>query len=241
MKKLLIIKCGDTIPELVARKGDFEDWIIAGTGLDPEATLTVNVEKNEKLPSPHALSAVIVTGSHAMVTEHRPWSDRTADWLGKAVGTLPVLGICYGHQLLGHALGGRVADNPNGREMGMVPVTFTPAAGEDPLLGAFTPAIVAPVSHKQSLVELPDGALHLAGSARDPHQAFRFGRNAWGVQFHPEFDAEITAAYIDYCADDLIAEGQDPAELRRSCIDSPAGTRILRRFSSLVGQKDLLF
>lgn len=234
MKKLLVIKCGATLPDLIPRKGDFEDWIINGTGLDREQTITVNVEEGESLPDPDTVAGVIVTGSHAMVTDRLPWSEQTAAWLRRAVGQVPVLGICYGHQLLGYALGGTVADNPNGREMGMVQVDFNPAANEDDLLGGFAPAITVPVSHRQSLRRLPDGAILLARSDREPHQAFRFGERAWGVQFHPEFDAEATVAYIDFCQADLVAEGQDPATLRASCSDSPVGAAILRRFAEIL-------
>ncbi len=237
MKKLLIVKCGGTIPELAARKGDFEDWITAGAGIDAGETLTVDVEKGETLPAPTAIAAIIVTGSHAMVTDRHPWSERTAAWLAKAVGRVPILGICYGHQLLGHALGGRVADNPNGREMGVVPVTFTAAAAGDPLLGGFVPEVLAPVSHRQSLLELPAGAVLLARSAREPHQAVRFGDSAWGVQFHPEFDAGVAAAYIDHCREDLAGEGQDPDALRQSCVDAPAGSAILRRFREIFARR----
>jgi len=236
MKKLLLIKCGDTIPELVARRGDFEDWIIAGIGIDREQTVAVNVEKNEPLPDPDSVSGVIISGSHAMVTEHRPWSERTAEWLAETVGKLPILGICYGHQLLGYALGGTVADNPRGREMGTVQINFTPAAAEDRLLGHFNPDINAQVSHKQSLITLPADAVHLASSAREPNQAFRFGDKTWGVQFHPEFDADITTAYVDYCAGFLRDEGQNPAEIRRSCIDSTSGHTLLKHFNQILSE-----
>jgi len=236
MKKLLLIKCGDTIPELVARRGDFEDWIIAGTGLSREQTVTVNVEKGEPLPAPEDISGVIVSGSHAMVTEHRPWSEQTAQWLASAVGEPPILGICYGHQLLGYALGGTVADNPSGREMGTVEISFTPEAETDYLLTDFTPTIQAQVSHKQSLITLPPTATHLASSAREANQAFRYGDNAWGLQFHPEFDADITGEYVDYCAEFLKEEGQDPTAIRETCVDSAAGTSILRRFINILSE-----
>lgn len=236
MKKLLLIKCGDTIPELMARRGDFEDWIIVGTGLEPERTVTVNVEKDEQLPDLGEISGVIISGSHAMVTEHRAWSERTATWLSTAVGQVPILGICYGHQLLGYALGGTVTDNPHGREMGTVRISFTPAALQDDLLGDCNPAIDAQVSHKQSLSKLPPGAVLLGSSAREPHQAFRYGDQTWGVQFHPEFDADITAEYIDYCADLLREEGQEPESIRQTCSDSDAGRYVLRRFREILSE-----
>jgi len=237
MKKMLIIKCGGTLPELLARRGDFEDWIIAGAGLERQDALTVNVEEGEVLPSPDKVSGVIVTGSHAMVTERREWSEKTAGWLADAVDRVPMLGICYGHQLLGYALGGTVGDNPKGREMGMATVVPSPLAVNDRLLGMFTSPPEVPVSHKQSLLELPPGAVLLAGSERDSHHAFRFGEMTWGVQFHPEFDADIATTYIDHFDQALRDEGQNPDELRRRCTDSPAGDALLHRFVSFPKKK----
>ena len=114
--RILVLKLGDTLPALKARKGDFEDWIVAGLGVAREDVRVVDVPRGDPLPDASDHDGIIITGSEAMVTERREWSERTADWLRKAVGRGPaVLGICYGHQLLAHALGGVVGNNPRGR------------------------------------------------------------------------------------------------------------------------------
>ena len=77
-------------------------------------------------------------------------------------------------------------------------------------------------------------AVRLATNTRDINQAFRVGRDAWGVQFHPEFDAEIVQAYIDHCRVKLIAEGQDPDRLIRESSDTAVGSEILRRFAGVM-------
>ncbi len=235
MNPLIILKLGSTLPELAARRGDFDDWIAAGVGADGSLPVrTVDVARGEPLPDYDALAGVVLTGSHAMVTQRRGFSERTAAWLpGLVERGVPVLGICYGHQLLAHALGGRVADNPAGREFGTVEVTLLPEAADDPLLGGLESPLAAHVCHAQSAIELPPGARLLASSAKDSHQAFRLGRCVWGVQFHPEFDREVAVEYIRRHREALAAEGQDPDGLEARTKETPAAAEVLRRFGRL--------
>jgi GMP synthase (glutamine-hydrolysing) len=92
--------------------------------------------------------------------------------------------------------------------------------------------------HSQAVVRLPPEARGLATSDRDRHQAFAVGSNAWGVQFHPEFDAEVVRAYIRHHAEALSAEGQNPEKLLAATMDTPYGGRILERFATLVTERD---
>lgn len=231
----LIIKTGSTLPQLARRRGDFEDWIIAGAGWRRDQCLVVDVTRGEGLPPPAAVTAVVVTGSHAMVTDRTPWSERAARWLAELVEAGgATLGICYGHQLLAHALGGEVVDNPLGREMGTVAVRLESRADADPLLGGLPDPVLLQVSHTQTVSRLPAGAETLARSAMDRHQAFHVpGTRAWGVQFHPEFAPEVTAVYIEHRRAELVAAGADPEALLSRCVETPAGQQILRRFASL--------
>jgi GMP synthase (glutamine-hydrolysing) len=188
------------------------------------------------LPDPTSVAGIVVTGSSAMVTDREPWSERTAEWLATAVRLeAPVLGICYGHQLLAHALGGTVEDNPRGRQIGTIDVTLVPEAGEDPLFSGFESVLHVPVSHRQVVTRLPAGARRLASTPHDPNHAFSFGPRAWGVQFHPEFDAEIVRGYIDARREALRAEKLDADALLAAATDSDHGTLLLRRFASLLG------
>jgi GMP synthase (glutamine-hydrolysing) len=138
MEKILIIKAGSTMPSLAARRGDFEDWILAGMGVDIKRTAIVDVRNGASLPPYKHISGVVITGSHAMVTEHRDWSERTALWLrGAFERKIPTLGICYGHHLLAYALGGEVGDFSNGLEAGTVDVHLNRAVQDDPLFAGF--------------------------------------------------------------------------------------------------------
>jgi GMP synthase (glutamine-hydrolysing) len=235
MGLVAIVKTGSKLPSIAARRGDFEDWITVGMGLEPAQIGVVRVFEGEALPDPRNLAGAVVTGSVAMVTDREPWSEATAEWLSAAIAAeLPVLAICYGHQLLAHALGGRVAKNPRGREIGTVEVALAAAARDDDLLGEFPGALRVQSSHLESVLELPPGATRLATTKLDPNHAFRIGRAAWGVQFHPEFDADVVRGYIAARRDTILEEGIDADALSRDAIDGPDGTAVLRRFARIL-------
>jgi GMP synthase (glutamine-hydrolysing) len=235
MKKILVIKTGSTFSSLRARRGDFEQWIISGMHVTQYAAVVVDVSEGESLPNSEETAGVVITGSHAMVTDHHEWSENTAAWLQNAFAAhLPILGICYGHQLLAYALGGKVGDNPKGREVGTVDVYRTGESAGDKLLGEPEASLKAQVSHSQTVLTLPPEATRLAYSDLDPNQAFIFGDRVWGLQFHPEFDADIIRAYVQYSRDKLVRENRDPDTIMMNCKETPESSSILRRFAGLL-------
>ena len=232
---ILIIKAGDKLDSLSDVSGDFEDWIIAAMQLPRRCFKVVPVYQGQQLPASDTIDAVVISGSSAMVTDLSEWIALTQGWLMDAIKRgIPVLGICFGHQLLAQALGGHVADNPDGVEVGTVDVMPTDAAATDVLfsgLGNFQ----AQASHRQAVLQLPAGARVLAKTAMDSYHAFRFADCCWGVQFHPEFDAEIVRHYIDHYVDDINSSSRDPDQMKRQCSDTPLGTALLTRFAQIIG------
>lgn len=237
-RPVLIIKTGDTYPEIEARFGDFDRWFIPFFQTHGLITKTVEVHRGAQLPGPEELCAVLVTGSPAMVSHREAWSEYTADWLKNyvAAGGL-VLGVCYGHQLLAHALGGQVDDHPNGREIGTLPVRLSQAGQADSLLGGLPSPFRAHLTHRQSVLELPASAVLLASSQQEPHQAFRVGHRCWGVQFHPEFTPAIMCAYLDRHRTQLEQEEMDTQPLYRDAREgAPDAANLLDRFAQMILQ-----
>ena len=234
MKPVLIIRTGQAPAAIRSRHGDFPHWFRLVAGLRRERVQVVDVAAGESLPPADTVAGAIITGSAAMVTEQLPWSEHTAGWIRDAMAVeLPLFGVCYGHQLMAHALGGRVDYLPGGREIGTQPIELSPGHDSDPLTRVLRGNFRAHTTHEQSVLEPPAGATILARSARDPHQFLRYGPNAISVQFHPEFNAEVMRAYIRRRRIELRREGADPERIFNAVSATPMARRLLRQFARL--------
>lgn len=159
--------------------------------------------------------ALIVMGGQ-MCTDQadaHPFLRHEADLLAKCVADdTPTLGICLGAQLLGEVTGGSVRhDTP---EIGFAEVSLTDAGREDPLLSEFEDGTPTFNAHRDFIAAGP-GAVVLAHSDRSPVHALRAGSRVYGIQFHPEMDADRVARYCnaDQPGAYLRSHGWEPQDL----------------------------
>jgi GMP synthase (glutamine-hydrolysing) len=106
---------------------------------------------------------------------------------------VPTLGVCLGHQLAAVALGGTVEVNPHGRQLGVLPMGWTDAASDDPVLAALPGRVIH--WNNDVVADLPTGATTLALAPDGTVQAARLAPAVWGVQPHPEVDDTVVARW----------------------------------------------
>lgn len=233
-KYIVIIKTGDAFPDVVAHHGDFEALFVkelhpavpAGMALE-----IIDAPRGYKLPDVATLAGIVITGSHSMVSDAEPWSEKLKPWLREAFSAnVPMLGVCYGHQLMAAAFGGVSDYHPAGRESGTYPVHLTQAGTEDALFGQLPNTFSAHLTHAQSVLTPPPEATLLATNAHDTYQALRYGPRQWSVQFHPEFTPPVMQAYLAHQRDALAQQGQDVHALQAGVTETPEATQLLARF-----------
>lgn len=167
----------------------------------PHALTLVEYRVTEgELPmAPHACDAYLVTGSPQGVYDSDPWIPQLADFLRRSYSAgKKLVGICFGHQLLAHTLGGHAEKASGGWGMGLrrfaivaTPSWMTPALPHGQLY----------FCHQDQVVRLPAAAQRLAGDDFCPNAIFAIGDQVLGIQGHPEFSPEFMALLVDALGD----------------------------------------
>lgn len=179
----------------------FEDWF-ADEGLTVQ---TVKPFEGQAIPQHVQTSGLVVLGGDMGVHDEgaHPWLLDIQILLADAVRSeAPTLGICLGSQLLAAACGGVIELGSRGMEVGTPTITLRPEAHDDELLGDLVWPSIFPSMHRDEIRILPPGAPWLAESDMYKHQAFRVGRRAWGVQFHPEVSVGRFTSWSDHKEED---------------------------------------
>jgi GMP synthase (glutamine-hydrolysing) len=232
-QRVVILQMGHPPTTVQQRVGEQAQWFLeALDGMDCSITI-VQPLLGEALPSPEQFDVAIISGSWSMVTDREGWSETVAAWIpGVIASGRRLLGVCYGHQLMAHALGGVVAYNPRGREVGLAPITFTDAVHADHFFADAPPAFMAHVSHEQTVLTPPAQANVLAFSEQDAHQILRYAPNALSFQFHPEFTPEIMRACIERRMETYAAEGMNVSTMLDQLAPTPYAVDLLLKFVS---------
>jgi GMP synthase (glutamine-hydrolysing) len=152
----------------------------------------VELDEGDRLPEWREFDAIVAMGGPMSVNDEDelPWLRAEKAVLAEAVrGGTPFFGACLGVQLLAASLGGEVAPGP-APEVGLLPVFLTDAAATDAVFADLPRELLTLQWHGDTF-SLPDGAVLLASSPAYPNQAFRWGRSAYGVQFHLELSREM--------------------------------------------------
>ena len=190
--KLAILETGAPPPVLAERFGDypamFERMLGPGFAID-----RFDVAVGELPADASAYDAYLVTGSRAGVYDPLPWIDSLKQFL-RSITDRKLVGVCFGHQVMAEALGGKVEKSAKGWGVGLQSYAID---GVEPWMDEVA-SIAVPASHQDQLVEQPPNTRVIASSPFTPYAGLAWtDRPAMSVQFHPEFEPAYAKALIE--------------------------------------------
>ncbi len=181
-----ILQCGQSPAQLKDELGDYPDMfmrLLAGRGLD------FHIWHVEAMEFPDAVDQAegwLLTGSRHGAYEDHDFIPPLEDFIRRAYGAgVPLVGICFGHQVIAQALGGKVVKHPDGWAVGMQDYDFD---GQPVRLNAW---------HQDQVASLPGDAQVVGRNEFCEHAALVYGDRAFTVQAHPEFEDAFIQGLMD--------------------------------------------
>jgi GMP synthase-like glutamine amidotransferase len=191
--RLGILQTGAPPPPLQERFGSYSAMVQDLLGPAHEF-VTYEVSSGELPASVEACDAYLITGSAVGVYDGDGWIGELKNFVRNASGQRPMIGVCFGHQLMAEAFGGQVIKSPQGWGIGLHRYQLRERASWMDEVGS----IAVPVSHQDQIVKLPADAQVLGGSEFTPYGILAYPqRRAISLQCHPEFAPEYAAALIE--------------------------------------------
>jgi len=208
MTRIAVLETGAPPPTLAGRHGDYPAMFRQLLGED-FAFETFDVQSGA-LPDAPAFDAAIITGSAAGVYETAPWIGELLDWIRAAKGRTKLVGVCFGHQAMAQALGGRVEKSDKGWGVGLHRYQI---ASTEPWMRPAAATVSIPASHQDQVVAKPAEARVVLRSDFTPFAGLAWGDDAISFQAHPEFTpafaTELTAGRHDRIDPALVERAVD--------------------------------
>ncbi|HEY9218780.1 MAG TPA: type 1 glutamine amidotransferase [Phenylobacterium sp.] len=192
--KLGILKTGGPPPQLIEPYGDYPAMFRRLLGEGAFDYATYDVEAGQLPADVQACAGYVITGSPASAYDEAAWIDELKAFLQAAKGRAALVGVCFGHQIMAEAFGGRVEKSANGWGVGLHDYEVHAAPPwMDPVRH-----VRAPASHQDQVVQPPPGAEVIAASPFSPFGMLAYrDQPAISIQLHPEFEPDYAKALIE--------------------------------------------
>jgi len=206
-----LLECDHVSERYAPIAGDYDDMFTAMVAeIDPDAEVVAYDARNGVLPSrPDECDGWLCTGSSASVYDGDPWIEALAAFVRDVhAARVPFVGICFGHQLIAHALGGRTERAAAGWGVGALAMEIITEA---PWMTPPLPSVTLLYSHQDQVTELPPGGRVLASAPHCPVAMLALDDDVVGIQAHPEFGAPYLHALLEDRVDRIGEEGTKAA------------------------------
>lgn len=198
--KIGILQTDSVRPELIGQFGNYPDMFQSlFSQIDPSLDFEIYDVQHGKYPNTiHDCDAYVTTGSKASVYDNESWIKTLKKYIiSLHEQNKKLIAVCFGHQLVAEAFGGKTEKSPKGWGVGVHTVqVHTTKPWMQPQLTTFNVV----VSHQDQVTQLPNNAELIAGNTFCPYSMFQLGNNIITIQGHPEFSKPYANTMMNYRA-----------------------------------------